>query len=110
MFAIDELTLMDCGGIRGIRRPIARALHLPATVKPKAASVAVILADRGDPAEDAALAEAFHATRNLVLSTELIDEGRIRENPRPSLPPAPAGAWQRYTLKGYPANGDRCCA
>ena len=27
VLAIDELTLMDCGGIRGIRRPIARALQ-----------------------------------------------------------------------------------
>jgi hypothetical protein len=28
VLAIDELTLMDCGGIRGIRRPIAQALRL----------------------------------------------------------------------------------
>src|ERR1035438_6527603 len=27
VLAIDELTLMDCGGIRGIRRPIAEALR-----------------------------------------------------------------------------------
>ena len=83
VLAIDELTLMDCGGIRGIRRPIARALSLLAPVKPKAVAVDVILADRGDPAEDAALAEAFRATPNLVLSTELIDGGRIWEDPRP---------------------------
>ena len=83
VLAIDELTLMDCGGIRGIRRPIAYALRLLAPVKPKVVAVDVILADRGDPAEDAALAEAFHATRNLVLSTELIDEGRIWDDPRP---------------------------
>jgi signal transduction histidine kinase len=83
VLAIDELTLMDCGGIRGIRRPIARALNLLAPVKPKAVAVDVILADRGDPAEDAALADALHATRNLVLATELIDEGRIWEDPRP---------------------------
>ena len=83
VLAIDELTLMDCGGIRGIRRPIAYALRLLAPVKPKVVAVDVILADHGDPAEDAALAQAFHATRNLVLSTELIDEGRIWEDPRP---------------------------
>ena len=82
VLAIDELTLMDCGGIRGIRRPIAQALRLLAPVKPKAVAVDVILADR-NPAEDAALAEAFHATPNLVLSTELIDGGRIWEDPRP---------------------------
>ena len=82
MLAIDELTLMDCGGIRGIRRPIARALSLLAPVKPKAVAIDVILADR-NPEEDAALAEAFRATPNLVLSTELIDGGRIWEDPRP---------------------------
>src|SRR5260370_15636075 len=73
---------MDCGGIRGIRRPIAQARRLLAPVKPKAVAVDVILADR-NPAEDASLAEAFHATPNLVLSTELIDGGRIWEDPRP---------------------------
>ena len=82
VLAIDELTLMDCGGIRGIRRPIARAFRLLAPVQPKAVAIDVILADR-NPAEDAALAEAFHATPNLVLSTELIDGGRIWEDPRP---------------------------
>src|ERR1019366_10133134 len=72
VLAIDELTLMDCGGIRGIRRPIARALRLLAPVQPKVVAVDVILADHGDPKskEDAALAEAFRATPNLVLSTE----------------------------------------
>ena len=82
VLAIDELTLMDCDGIRGIRRPMARALSLLAPVKPKAVAIDVILADR-NPAEDAALAEAFRATPNLVLSTELIDGGRIWEDPRP---------------------------
>jgi signal transduction histidine kinase len=83
VLAIDELTLMDCGGIRGVRRPIAQALRRLAPAKPKVVAVDVILADRGNPAEDAALADAFHATPNLVLSTELIDGGRIWEDPRP---------------------------
>ena len=48
VLAIDELTLMDCGGIRGIRRPIAYALRLLAPVKPKVVAVDVILADHGD--------------------------------------------------------------
>ncbi len=87
VLAIDELTLMDCGGIRGIRRPIAQALTVLAPIATKAVAIDVILADRGDPDQDAALARALHATRNLVLSTELIEgpvEGqRIWENPRP---------------------------
>jgi signal transduction histidine kinase len=84
VLAIDERTLMDCGGIRGIRRPIARALWQLAAVKPKVVAVDVILADQGDPAgdfaDDAALARAFHATPNLVLSTELIDSGHDSGN------------------------------
>jgi signal transduction histidine kinase len=83
VLAIDELTLLDSGGIRGIRRPIARALETLARVKPKAVAVDVILADRGDPSGDAALAAALQATPNLVLSTELIDSGRIWEDPLP---------------------------
>ena len=83
VLAIDELTLMQCGGIRGIRRPIAQALRLLAPGKPKVVAIDVILADQGDPADDAALAAAFHATPNLVLSTELIDGDRIWEDPRP---------------------------
>jgi signal transduction histidine kinase len=87
VLAIDELTLMDCDGIRGIRRPLAQALRLLAPVGTKAVAVDIILADRGDPDQDAALSAAFRATRNLVLSTELIDgpiDGRkIWEDPRP---------------------------
>ncbi|MEO8594409.1 MAG: CHASE2 domain-containing protein [Candidatus Solibacter sp.] len=82
VLAIDELTLMDCGGIRGIRTPIARALQILAPANPKAVAIDIILADR-NPAEDPALAAALHATRNLVLSTELIDDGAIWEDPRP---------------------------
>jgi signal transduction histidine kinase len=83
ILAIDELTLMDCGGIRGIRRPIAKALRALATTRPKVVAIDVILADQGAPAEDAALAGALQSTANLVLSTELIDGDRIWENPRP---------------------------
>ena len=86
VLAIDELTLMDCGGIRGIRTPIARALQILAPVHPKAVAIDVILADR-NPAEDPALAAAFHATPNLVLSTELIDNGAQWEDPRPEFIP-----------------------
>ena len=83
VLAIDELTLMECGGIRGIRRPIAQALRLLAPARPKVVALDVILADKGDPAEDAALAGALRATPDLVLSAELIDGGNIWEDPRP---------------------------
>jgi signal transduction histidine kinase len=83
VLAIDELTLMECDGIRGIRRPIAQALRVLAAARPKAVAIDVILADKGHPEEDAALAAALQATPNLVLSTELIDGGKLWEDPRP---------------------------
>ena len=85
LLAIDEETLASIpGGIHGIRKPLAAALHLVASASPKAVAVDVILADRNeDPAVDETLARAFCATPNLVLSSELIDDGRRWENPLP---------------------------
>jgi signal transduction histidine kinase len=89
VLAIDELTLMESGGIRGIRKPLARALDLLAGAKPKAVAVDVILADRSDPADDAALASALRALPNVVLATELIqvDNGWRWEEPLPEFLP-----------------------
>jgi signal transduction histidine kinase len=83
LLAIDERTLSSiAGGIHAIRQPLAEALRLVAPASPKAVAVDVILAERSqDPAVDAALAQAFHATPNLVLSCELIDDGRQWEDP-----------------------------
>jgi signal transduction histidine kinase len=83
LLAIDERTLSSTlGGIHGIRKPLAEALRLVAPASPKAVAVDVILAERSqDPAVDAALARAFHATPNLVLACELIDDGRQWEDP-----------------------------
>jgi signal transduction histidine kinase len=72
VLAIDEATLRDCGGIRGIRDPLARALRILAGIRPKAVAVDVILADR-HPDQDAALADALRATPNVVLSSPLIE-------------------------------------
>src|ERR1019366_4599962 len=68
LLAIDEQTLSSVpGGIHAIRQPLAEALRLIAPASPKAVAVDVILAERSqDPAVDAALAQAFHATPNLV--------------------------------------------
>ncbi|MGA2270396.1 MAG: CHASE2 domain-containing protein [Bryobacteraceae bacterium] len=83
LLAIDEPTLSTIrGGMHGIRKPLADALRLVAAASPKAVAVDVILAERSEnPAVDAALAEAFRSTPNLVLSCELIDEGRRWEDP-----------------------------
>src|SRR4030081_1609381 len=45
VLAIDERTLHACGGIRGVRKPLASGLRLLAGTRPKAVAVDVILAD-----------------------------------------------------------------
>jgi signal transduction histidine kinase len=83
ILAIDESTLLEYGGMRGIRRPLAAAIRRLAAAQPAVVAVDVILADKGDPQEDAELAEAFRAAPNLVLDCELIEDGKRWEDPRP---------------------------
>jgi signal transduction histidine kinase len=76
ILAIDEKTLSAYGGIRGIRAALERGLPILNAASPKVVVVDVILADRGaDPKLDAALAEAFCATPNLVLSADSVRDG-----------------------------------
>src|SRR5438552_3255653 len=82
ILAIDESTLLEYGGMRGIRRPLAAAVRRLAALQPVVIAVDVILADKGDPKEDAELAEAFRAAPNLVLDCELIEDGKRWEDPR----------------------------
>jgi signal transduction histidine kinase len=83
ILAIDESTLLEYGGMRGIRRPLAAGLRRLAAMKPAVVAVDMILADKGDPKEDAELAEAFRTAPNLVLDCELIENGQRWEDPRP---------------------------
>jgi len=74
ILAIDEKTLAQAGGLEHIREPLAEGMRLVAAAHPKAVAVDLILADhKPDPKTDAALAAAFCATPNLVLSAELVD-------------------------------------
>ncbi len=76
LLAIDERTLEILpGGMRGVRKPLAEAIELVAAARPKAVAVDIVLADPGDPVADAALAAAFRATPNLVLSSQLLRDG-----------------------------------
>ena len=76
VLAIDEATLNSCGGMQGIRRPLADSLNLVAAAAPKAVAVDVILATRSeDPQVDAALGAAFQRTPHLVLASELLPDG-----------------------------------
>src|SRR6185436_62624 len=76
LLVIDERTLDAIPrGRDGLRVPLAQGLRLVAAAKPSAVTVDVILSNRTDPATDAALAEAFRNTPNLVLSSQLLSDG-----------------------------------
>jgi signal transduction histidine kinase len=79
ILAIDDATFNSMGGVRAYRTMLAKALELLAPVQPKVVAVDMVLADRGDPAEDARLLRAMQSTKNLVLATHL-EDGRW-ENP-----------------------------
>src|SRR5580658_7475254 len=83
LLAIDEPSLNRYGGVPGLRQPLAQALELISRAAPKAVAVDVILADRTDPAIDARLEEALHATPNLVLACQLLPDGAKWEDPLP---------------------------
>src|SRR5581483_10953776 len=73
VLAIDEATLEATpGGMTHIRGPLAQALRIVDTAKPKAVVIDLILTDQRDAAEDQALSDAFRMTPNLVLSSMLL--------------------------------------
>jgi signal transduction histidine kinase len=86
---IDEESLAD-GGIGALRRLLAKAMPLIAASDPKAVVVDVILADRGNEADDRALAEALATVPNLVLATGLRRSGGGWDDPRPEFARAAA--------------------
>jgi signal transduction histidine kinase len=98
VLAIDEPTLQGYGGFRNIRIPLAEGLRIVATAKPKVVAVDVLFADTSDPVHDRRLAEALRSIPNLVLSSELIDEDRVWEDPRPEF----AGAAQLGHVHAQP--------
>ena len=82
ILAIDEDTLEATrGGMTHIRGPLARALRLVDAAAPKAVVVDLILTDERDPADDQALAAAFQATPNLVLSSMMLKDRFERVDP-----------------------------
>lgn len=83
LLAIDDPSLNAYGGVPGLRKPLAEALDLIAAASPKTVAVDLILADKTDPAVDARLEAALHATRNLVLACQLLPDGSAWEDPLP---------------------------
>ncbi len=82
---IDEQTLQARGGVRNMRPILTEALDEIARSGPGVVAIDVVLADAGDPSEDARLARALRQIRPLVLSCELV--GAKWEDPLPEFRP-----------------------
>ena len=81
ILAIDEETLTKYGGLTGMRAALADGLEKILPAKPAAVAVDFILSEP-NPADDR-LEAAFAATRNLVLSCDLVQDGSHWEDPIP---------------------------
>ncbi len=73
VLAIDEATLRQYGGMGQVRNILADALDELVRVKPKAVAIDIVLADAGDPRQNARLAAAMSRTPNLILPCERIN-------------------------------------
>lgn len=73
VLAIDEKTLQEMGGPRAYRGMLTEALQRLKQAQPRAVAIDMILADKQDEREDAALEAAMRATPNLVLSCEAVE-------------------------------------
>jgi signal transduction histidine kinase len=84
---IDEETFREMGGPRARRPILAAALESLRDAGPKAVAIDVILADPGDPIEDARLEAALRKTPNLIMPCELLPNGTW-EDPLPRFAPS----------------------
>ena len=94
VLAIDDATYNSMGGVRRYRTMLAQALDYLVAAPPKVVALDVILADRGDPVEDARLASAMQRTHNLVLAADLVKDGW--EEPMASFRPFAAAVGHIY--------------
>ena len=72
ILAMDDASFEHMGGVSFIRREIAQGLQILAAVKPKVVAIDVLLADRGDDAQNQELAAAFRACGNIILPAQLM--------------------------------------
>jgi signal transduction histidine kinase len=100
ILAFDDRTLIEHGGVRGLRRTLAEVLELLAAAPPRVTAVDLTLADAGDPAEDARLAEAMTRFPALVLAAEMLPDGSGWQNPRPEFLAASEAAGHVHALPG----------
>ncbi|MGI8990997.1 MAG: CHASE2 domain-containing protein [Bryobacteraceae bacterium] len=96
VLAIDEDSLSTMGGIRGMRSALAEGLERIRPAAPKAVAIDVILSEAGDDTSDALLESAFRHTTNLVLSSDLLPDGKRWEDPIPRFRRWAAGVGHVY--------------
>lgn len=82
VLAIDDRTLTTYGGITGIRAALADGLTKIAPAHPVAVAVDVILAEPNAGADEK-LEAAFAQIHNLVLSSDMLQDGSQWEDPIP---------------------------
>lgn len=75
ILAVDEETLQSMGGLRKLREIVARGVATALRGEPAVVVVDLILADPGDPTQDAVLEEALKKVPRLVLPAELTGGG-----------------------------------
>ena len=81
LLAIDERSLSEMGGMRGLRPALAEALDRVAAARPAVVAIDIILADEGSRSGDRALEAALTKIPRLVLACDLVEEGRRWEDP-----------------------------
>jgi signal transduction histidine kinase len=100
VLAFDDRTLMEHGGVRGLRRTLAEALDILAEAPPRVTAVDLTLADAGDPGEDARLAAAMRRLPGLALASEMLPDGSGWQDPRPEFRDAAEAVGHVHALPG----------
>jgi signal transduction histidine kinase len=81
LLAVDERSLSEMGGMRGLRSALAQGLERVADAGPAVVAIDIILADEGDRSGDEALEAALKRIPRLVLACDLVEGGRRWEDP-----------------------------
>lgn len=71
ILAFDDDTLAAHGGLRNLRKPLARALDILAKYGPAAVAVDLVLAEPGDEGANQELVQAIESLGNVTLATHL---------------------------------------